>query len=117
MQNDESIFGVKLIWLMAGFAGGLVSLRYVDTASAWQKCLSVITGTASAAYLSPILIELAGSFEIAGKNLELSNSVEGSIAFLVGVTAMNLIPGFVKLSAVFRNNPEKLLQRDHHDGH
>lgn len=98
----EGIFGVKLAHVMAGVAGGVVSLAYVRTLSSSQMVLAVITGAATAAYGTP----LAGYAlaRILGADSP-SAQVEGGLGFVLGITAMNLIPGIVRLSEMFRRDP------------
>lgn len=104
------ILGVKVIWLVAGFAGGVVSLRYIEGLSTPQMFAAVLSGVACSAYLSPIVFELARRQDII-----LSERIEGSIAFLIGLTAINIVPGILKLSAAFKSNPSRFFKGDGND--
>lgn len=99
MTPESGALGVKLASLVAGFAGGVVSLSFVRELSRWQAVLAVLTGSLCAGYLTPILA------------LYLPAGVpEPTLAFLVGLTAMNLIPGILHLSDRFRREPESFLK-------
>lgn len=89
--------GVKLGLAIAGLAGGVVSLSYVKPLNKWQAVLAVFTGAVCAAYLTPLAISY----------FTLSPAGEHGAAFLIGVTSLNLVPGFIKLSDRFRSNPEE----------
>lgn len=90
------IIGIKYGSLLAGFLGGVISLSYMRELSPWQMALAVLAGTLTAGYLTPL-----GMFWLGGVPAE----AENAIAFLVGLTSMNIIPGVIKLSAAFRNKP------------
>lgn len=86
--------GVKVASLVAGFAGGVVSLSFVKPLSKWQAALAVATGSLSAGYLTPAILVYVGD-----------PLPELSVAFIVGLTAMNIVPGLVRLSESFKKNP------------
>jgi hypothetical protein len=88
--------GIKLGLAIAGLAGGVVSLSYVKPLTKTQAVLAVFTGAVCAAYLTPLAID----------HFSLSPAGEHGAAFLIGVTALNIVPGFIKLSERFRSNPE-----------
>lgn len=95
---EGAVLGVKLASLVAGFAGGVVSLSFVRELSKLQASLAVMTGALSAGYLTPVLgIYLPPVMP------------EPTLAFLVGLTAMNLIPGLMKLSELFKRDPLKFV--------
>lgn len=91
--------GVKIATLVAGFAGGVVSLSYVRELSKTQAFMAVITGSLFAGYATPVVNHW----------FSLPMELENGVAFIVGLTAMNLIPGILTLSDRFRKNPEKFL--------
>jgi len=100
---EASIFGIKLAFAVAGFWGGVVSLSFVKNLTPKLGVLAVLTGVASAAYLTPIAIHyLLGA--------EPSSSMANAIAFVVGLTAMNIIPGVVSLSESWKTNPMSVLK-------
>ncbi len=100
------ILGVKYAALVAGFAGGVVSLAYLRELSRAQMVLAVLSGAACAGYLTPVAIPLiAGAIGVAA-----TPALENAAAFLVGLTSMNLIPGLMHLSERFRRDPGAALQ-------
>lgn len=96
--SETAVFGVKIGTLIAGFAGGVVSLSFLSGLTTGQSLLAVFTGLASAAYITPVVIHY---IFYTTPNLQ----VENGIAFVVGLSAMNIIPGIIKLSEMFKNNP------------
>lgn len=95
---DGAYLGVKLASLVAGFAGGVVSLSFVRELTKLQAALAVLTGALCAGYLTPVL------------GLYLPPAVpEPTLAFLVGLTAMNIVPGLIRLSELFRRDPLKFV--------
>ena len=98
---SSSFFGVKLASLVAGFAGGVVSLSYLRGLAHWQMLLAVATGTLTAGYITPAVLHY----------ILFPAELENGIAFLIGLTAMNIIPGVVTLSDRFRQNPEGLFRK------
>lgn len=98
---DTQMFGVKLASLVAGFAGGVVSLSFVRQLTRAQSALAVFTGAATAAYGTPVIAHF----------LSIQPDMEYSVAFFTGLTAMNIIPGVIELSRAFRKNPSKFLGR------
>ncbi len=95
------ILGVKYAALVAGFAGGVVSLAYLRELSRMQMALAVLSGSACAGYLTPVAIPvIAGAIGVSA-----TPALENAAAFLVGLTSMNLIPGLMRLSELFRQNP------------
>lgn len=104
MTHESAIFGIKLGIAAAGFAGGVVSLTYLKGLSKTQAVLSVFTGLAFAVYMTPAF------FLYFFENTPNTN-YENAIAFMLGLTAMNIIPGFIKLSEIFKNNPQIIFKR------
>lgn len=97
---DGGVLGVKLAVVIAGFAGAVASLSFVRDLSRQQALIAVFTGGVTANYLTPAV---AGYFAIL-------HEYEYPTAFVVGVTAMNIIPGLLKLSEVFRRDPRGFLK-------
>jgi hypothetical protein len=92
----ESIPGVKLAYLIAGFAGGVVSLTYVRPLNKWQGCLAIITGALGSNYLTPMLMHYA----------KFDTPLEHGSAFIIGLCAMNIIPGIIFLSEKWKKDPK-----------
>lgn len=98
---EVAMFGVKVAFLVAGFAGGVVSLSFVRDLTKVQSAIAVFTGAAVAAYGTPVFSHL----------MSVTPSMENGVAFVAGLTAMNIVPGVIKMSEVFRNNPWKFTGR------
>jgi len=84
-----SAIGVKLTTLVAGFAGGVVSLAFIQNLSRWQAVMAVVVGALTANYLTPLAVDRLGVTRPEFQN---------GMAFLVGLLAMNIIPA---LNALF----------------
>ncbi len=95
--------GVKFAAVIAGMAGAVISLRYIDDLSMFGRVLAVLTGALTAGYLSPA----------AGQWLGVSQPTENAIAFVFGLTAMNVIPGLMKLSEKFASDPLSFIRAPH----
>jgi hypothetical protein len=95
-----SIFGVKFASLIAGFAGGVVSLSYLRELSRGQMMLAVAAGSLTAGYITPGVLHY----------IAFPPELENGIAFLIGLTAMNVVPGFIALAERFKNSPESFIK-------
>lgn len=95
--GEAVIFGTRVEPLVFGFAGGVVSLRYMKELTPLQAALAVFTGLFVSWAFTPLAMAYLHLPELAGNGT----------AFLLGLTAMNIVPGFVKLSERFRKNPEQ----------
>lgn len=91
----EAIPGVKLAYLVAGFAGGVVSLRYIKDLNWWQGISAIATGIAAANYITPVLQHF----------LSMPPALENGAAFIVGFVSLNILAGIVKYSEKWRDNP------------
>ena len=111
MTEPASILGVKYGAVVAGFIGGVISLSYMQELSRFQMVVAVIAGSACAGYLTPVALPiLAGA-----AGIEPTPHLENAAAFLLGLTSMNIIPGLMRLSEVFRRDPAGLFRRDKRD--
>jgi LytS/YehU family sensor histidine kinase len=97
---SDGVLGVKFATLLAGFAGGVVSLSFIGGLTKPQAILSVLTGALTAGYLTPVALHY-----LTLTSPELQNGV----AFFVGLTAMNIVPGLLKLSEMFKRDPRSFL--------
>lgn len=97
---SDGVFGVKFVAMVAGFAGGVVSLSFVKELTARQAIMAVLTGAITAAYGTPAVVHYFGSGV---------QSYENGIAFVIGLTAMNIIPGLLKLSEIFKRDPRAFI--------
>lgn len=99
--------GLKYGVLLAGFAGGVASLSFVRDLNRTQSVLAVLTGMLSANYLTPVATYYISHWGNGGAPL--TDDMHYAAAFLVGLTAMNIIPGIIKLSLLFRHRPQSFL--------
>lgn len=99
ITTSDGVMGVKVASLLAGFAGGVVSLSFVKELTARQAILAVFTGTVTANYMTPVV---ASYFDAI-------HPYENPAAFVIGLTAMNLIPGLLKLSEMFKRDPRSFI--------
>lgn len=104
-----SILGIKYGTLIAGTIGGVLSLRYLENLSLPGRLFAIAAGVALAGYGTPALDAW----------LDLPDSIENAVAFLLGLSAMNLIPGFIKITEQFSSQPfatvRKFLSIKHDD--
>lgn len=106
---EASLLGLKTASLVAGFAGGVVSLSFVKNLTPMQGVLAVFTGVVSSAYFTPLAMHylFSGSAVV---------PLENGVAFVIGLTAMNVIPGFIKLSEIFKRDPRSFIGGDRNGG-
>lgn len=100
------VLGVKYAALVAGFAGGVVSLGFLRELDRRQMVLAVFTGAACGGYLTPLAMPVIAR----AMGIDVSVEMEGAAAFLVGVSAMNIIPAVIHLSEFLRRNPTQALR-------
>ena len=93
--------GLKYTTLLGGFLGALASLSFVRELSLWGQLSAVLTGTATAAYVTPVI---AGYWVI-------TPAAENGIGFLLGLTSMNLVPAVINASKWVRCNVKRLLAK------
>ncbi len=100
-----SILGVKYATLAAGFAGGVVSLSFVKELTKPQMFAAVCTGTLTAGYITPLALELAERW------VHVTPNIEGAAGFIIGLCAMNHIPGIMSLARRFERDPAGFIKR------
>lgn len=87
--------GLDYAVLLAGFAGGLVSLSFLPPMSIWRRIWTPVTATLTAGYASPVatyyLAQWVGAPEVA-------ESFELFAAFATGVVTQFAIPAFIKIA-------------------
>jgi hypothetical protein len=78
----STALGVKLSTIVAGFAGGIVSLAFLKNLTRLQAVIAVVTGSLCAAYLTPV----------ATLKLGVSADLQNAAAFVIGLCSMNIVP-------------------------
>lgn len=106
-QEIAGIFGVKVASIIAGFAGGVVSLAFLKQLTPLQMVLAVLTGAVTAGYLNPLVAPVISKWT----SLSLAPELEGTTAFLLGLCAMNIIPGIVRISEIFKKDPMAMITK------
>jgi len=77
---------------IGAFFGALVSLKFIGELTWWQGACALFCGTITAAFISPLVMEMS----------QLSARTEGAISFLIGVF------GLVFGASVVKATPELL---------
>ena len=81
--------GIKVSTLVAGFAGGLVSMAFMPpSAPKSQVFFSVLVGCLSAGWVTPLALY----------KFDFPPQIENGIGFLIGLTAMSLIPYILRIA-------------------
>lgn len=94
-QSIAEALGIKYATLLAGFVGAVVSLSFVKRLSRGAMVTAVAIGTVTAGYLTPMFLTY----------FRLPQEVMAGAAFLTGLTAMNVIPGILRITTWFKNDP------------
>lgn len=81
-------YGIKTGYVIAGFFGGVASLRYIKELNTPQAISAVFTGTVGANYGTPAILSY----------VSLEEALHYPLAFVVGLTALNTIPLLIKTS-------------------
>lgn len=90
IEPDTSILGVKLGPTIAGFAGGVVSLAFIQGLTRMQGVMAVVVGMLTAAYLTPVVVAKLG----------ITPELQNGAAFVIGLCAMSVIPAIKKAVAI-----------------
>jgi hypothetical protein len=95
-----SYLGVKYAVIIGGFSGAVLSLRFIKELTPIAGAGAVFGGTAVAHFFthpaSTYVAKLTGMAH---------NDIEGAVAFLLGLCALNLIAGVVTLSERIKDDP------------
>lgn len=94
---STGFLGIKYAALVAGFAGGVVSLSYIRPLTRLQSAMAVLSGSLVAAYGTPVAVHYL--------DLGSGSPLENGIAFALGLTAMNIVPGVMALADRWGRNP------------
>ena len=101
ITDGQNFLGVKVATVVAGFMGGVVCLSYLRELTKLQAAGAVLIGAITASYGTPALMYY----------IHMPPPLENFAAFFIGLTAMNIIPGLIKISDVFRRNPAGFIGR------
>ena len=77
----------------AGFAGAILSLTFLRGLTRGQAASAVVTGFASAIFTTPLAVHYF--------SLPVDGDTQNGVAFLIGLLAMNIIPGLKALAGKF----------------
>lgn len=105
-HSAAGFLGIKYSALVAGFVGGVISLGFLRELDKLQMALAVLAGTACAGYMTPLAIPMLAR----AAGIEATPELENIAAFLLGLTAMNIIPSVIHLSEIFRRDPAAALR-------
>lgn len=103
----SSVLGIKLSTVVAGFAGGVVSLAFVQKLNRWQAACAVVVGCFTATYLNPVV-----DAKLAIIQPEFANCT----AFVIGLCGMNIVPAIKAIVAKFTQQAESRIQPSQGDG-
>mgnify|MGYP003395108165 CR=1 FL=1 len=108
-----SWMGMKFLTLIAGFAGGVVSLSFIKVLTKWQGACAVLTGLACAVFFAPLLAPSTAASLLAYApigDMYWEHKIEAAFAFLFGITGMTIVPGFIAVATRFREDPLCILR-------
>ena len=101
-MNIDQIFktiGMELPAVIAGFAGGLVSVMSSDSVTKWKAVLMVTTGAITAGYTTPLL----------GLWFEFGEEMQAGMSFLIGLTSMKLVQIITNFLSLIKKDPSLLV--------
>lgn len=96
--------GLSYEVLLAGFAGSLASMSYLQVMTLWGRLWSLVSSTLTAGYVAPVAGAKLAEYIPADGPGPLSSLV--FTGFLIGLTAQALIPGFMQYVGRKARNPE-----------
>lgn len=83
MNDPLKLLGLKTAVIVAGFAGGLVSLQELNGLTRWKVASALFTSLAIAGYGTPLIVRSLGVQQ---------DTLRYGIAFLLGLCAMRIVP-------------------------
>lgn len=102
----QQVFGVKLLNVFAGFAGGTVRGLVVKGFSWPQRIASAVVGGITAGYATPAVMPLVRKW------LDLwaypNGDTEGSVGFALGLVGMTACDAVIRWARTFRDRPPSL---------
>lgn len=106
---SDHLGGINPQHAVAGFSGALASLPFMKPATKWLAIGSVFAGIGTAMFLTPGVAELL--HKTAMVSGPLSANTERGLAFLLGLTAMVLLPAILGAATWVRDNIGKIMER------
>ena len=94
---------------VAGFGGALASLPFMKPATWWLALGAIFAGLATAMYMTPVVADVLASPKLLGSPLTLRG--ENGLAFLLGMTAMIMIPAMLGFATWIKDNVARLMER------
>lgn len=94
---------------VAGLGGGLASLPFLKPATKLAVFGAVVAGVVTAMYMTPVVGEVLAGQKFLGSTL--SKTSELGLAFLLGLTAMVLIPAVLGAVTWIRDNIGAIMQK------
>lgn len=93
--------GLKSSVMLAGFAGSVISLSFITGLGIWGRISAVFTGTLTAAYATPVAVAYWDMTDVLGNG----------VGFILGLTAMNLVPAVIGAANWIHKNIGSLMSK------
>lgn len=87
--------GLSYEVLLAGFAGALASLSYLEEMTVWRRLWTLLSSTLTAGYTAHLA---EGAIRYFIEDLQPSTATLVGAGFLIGLSAQALIPGILQLA-------------------
>jgi hypothetical protein len=101
-MSVENFLGIKAATVVAGFVGAVVSLSAVASLTRTQAGMAVLVGVGTSAYITPAVVYY---YTIEAEPLH------NGLAFMVGLVAMQVVPGVIRIAEMFKANPLSFIKR------
>jgi len=105
----DPLGGINPHHAVAGLGGGLASLPFLKPTTKVAVLGSIVAGIVTAMYMTPVVGEVLSSPKFLGAAL--SKNSELGLAFLLGLTAMVLIPAVLGAVTWVRDNIGAIMQK------
>lgn len=105
--QNAGIVGVTFASMIIGFIGAVLGISYVPEMSKKQMFAALLAGLCCAAFMTPVAAHWYSLYF----GPTVPQFLENGIAFLLGISGMYIVPGFLSLSRSFRDNPFGFLDR------
>ncbi len=105
--QNAGIVGVTFASMVIGFIGAVLGVSYVPEMSKKQMFAALLAGLCCAAFITPVATHWYAIYFAAPTPQFLENGA----AFLLGISGMYIVPGFLSISRAFRDNPLGFIDR------